>query len=144
MSEWQGVERRRRRKRRSGRLIEWINSTSASSDWLSSKLACTNIPRDTKTMEREKRNDMSFSRKRSFTFGAYGGWVNLNFKFLKNRKKWIICNQIHLEDPACLRKSFPTAVFFLCSQCWQIHVWGWDEVRVYSSCLVTRSFVFVS
>ncbi|XP_019948567.2 rap1 GTPase-activating protein 2 [Paralichthys olivaceus] len=28
---------------------------------------------DTKAMEREKRNDTSFSRKRSFTFGAYGG-----------------------------------------------------------------------
>ncbi|XP_039973454.1 rap1 GTPase-activating protein 2 isoform X2 [Xiphias gladius] len=38
-----------------------------------SKLGCTNTHSDTKATEREKRNDMSFSRKRSFTFGAYGG-----------------------------------------------------------------------
>lgn len=41
-------------------------------------------------------------------------------------------NFMHLENPASLRKSFPTDVLCLCSQCGQIHVWGWDEVRVCS------------
>lgn len=31
-------------------------------------------------MERDKRNDMSLSKKRSFTFGAYGRWVALSFE----------------------------------------------------------------
>lgn len=55
-------------------MIEWVNSTTANPDWLSNKLTC-HTDADTTATERETRNNMSFTRKRSFTFGAYGGWV---------------------------------------------------------------------
>uniref|UniRef100_H3CRJ1 Si:ch1073-90m23.1 n=1 Tax=Tetraodon nigroviridis TaxID=99883 RepID=H3CRJ1_TETNG len=73
------------------------------------KLSCTNIQSHADASEREKRNDMSFSRKRSFTFGAYGGaWTDSHMRM---RTEPVTEDRILdiLDSPAGDGKSFITA-----------------------------------
>ncbi|XP_033959107.1 rap1 GTPase-activating protein 2 [Pseudochaenichthys georgianus] len=61
-------------------------------------------------MEREKRNDMSFSRKRSFTFGAYGGSHFLVYSVDRftcgDETRPETAEEILLDSPAGDRKPF--------------------------------------
>lgn len=71
-------------------------------------------------MERAKRDDMSFSRKRSFTFGAYGGWVknilsHIRAYIFHYKSVWLLCRYtaLFLGMSNCLCQiRFPLQVVF--------------------------------
>lgn len=71
-------------------------------------------------MERAKRDDRSFSRKRSFTFGAYGGWVKNILSHIRTyifqcKSVWVLCRwtALFLSMSNCLCQiHFPLQVVF--------------------------------